>query len=311
MLDLAGDRVFAWAPGPIEPERQKSLSWLDAGGMETPIDIPKGALLGGRISPDGAQLLVAYHYQGKEAEVIDVSRGSRRNVTFNGDTRRAIWGPGPERITFVYWPRRAIEDLQPKDRRQTGEPEVLWDGGGFLFLGLGSWSRDGKTLAFIVHGSKGNDIWLMEEGNQPRPFVASGFDEMHPDFSPDGRWLVYSSNEPARTEVFVKPLTGDGPARQVSVGGGSEPLWARDGSAIFYWDLTAFEQVSGKLGGQPSALFRVRVNPVAGGLDLATQEKVLEALRVWAGPGQSWDVAPDGRFRHCQAANRGRPPSLV
>jgi eukaryotic-like serine/threonine-protein kinase len=299
MLDVSGSWVFAWVPGSVTPERQSSLVWVDTSGRETPVDLPKGQLISSRVSPDGKRLLVSYGYPGRQVEVIDVARGARRNVTFEMNPSWAIWGPGPDRITFMSdheGPRRIYSrklDARPE------EVETLWKGTGPGYHSLGSWSSDGKTLAFTVSEEKtGHDIWLLEPGKEPHPFVASRFNEVQPDISPDGRWLLYASNEPGRFEVFVKPLTGEGPSRQVSVGGGSAPqapLWSRDGSAMFYWGRTP-PTASQPRGNQ--ALFRVRVSAGREGLAFGLPEKLFEGEYgwVWVRPGRGWDVAPDGRF---------------
>jgi serine/threonine-protein kinase len=62
--------------------------------------------------------------------------------------------------------------------------------------------------------------------------------ESHPRLSPDGKWLVYQSNEGGRFEVYVRPFPNNGPRVQVSNQGGTEPIWARSGNTIFYRTLT-------------------------------------------------------------------------
>ena len=69
---------------------------------------------------------------------------------------------------------------------------------------------------------------------QPRPIVQTRFNEAYPDFSPDGHWLAYASNESGRTEVYVQPYPGPGPRQQVSTDGGTGPAWSRDGRELFY-----------------------------------------------------------------------------
>ena len=205
----------------------------------------------------------------------------------------AIWGPGPDRTTFT------SDHEGPKgiySRRIDAGPEeieTLWKASGNE-PALGSWSPDGRTLAFVVGAEKtGWDIWLLEKGREPRPFVASRFNEWHPDISPEGRWLLYTSAEPGRPEVFVRPLSGEGSPRQVSVGGGKEPLWSRDGTALFY--RGRIPQPPDQPDG-PESLFRVSVKAGGGGLAFGRPEKLFDIEYSNASPGHSWDVAPDGRF---------------
>jgi dipeptidyl aminopeptidase/acylaminoacyl peptidase len=78
---------------------------------------------------------------------------------------------------------------------------------------------------------------------QPVPLLTSIDDDKQPRVSPDGKWLAYVSNQSGREEVYVRPLSGGGARVAVSTGGGGEPLWARDGSHLYYraggWLLAA------------------------------------------------------------------------
>jgi len=100
-----------------------------------------------------------------------------------------------------------------------------------------SWSRDG-TLAFVErNATSGQDILGLPpgEGTTPRrPSPNGRVDEAHPDWSPDGRWIAYDSNESGRSEVYVRPYPGPGARYPVSRDGGSSPAWAGDGRDLFY-----------------------------------------------------------------------------
>jgi serine/threonine protein kinase len=95
-------------------------------------------------------------------------------------------------------------------------------------------SRDG-IVAFAV-GSPQDDIQTLRLDNGvTSDFVATPAREHMANFSPDGRWLAYTSNESGQDEVYVRPFPRtDGEARLVSIGGGSGPVWAPDGSSLYY-----------------------------------------------------------------------------
>jgi len=99
------------------------------------------------------------------------------------------------------------------------------------------WSSDGRFLAYTESSRKtAEDIWLLPlEGlRKPVPFAQTGFDEAEPRFSPDGRWIAYTSDESGDTEIYVALRQGSSQRTRVSTGGGHTPRWRRDGRELFY-----------------------------------------------------------------------------
>jgi eukaryotic-like serine/threonine-protein kinase len=121
------------------------------------------------------------------------------------------------------------------------------------------------------------------------PLIQTTFNERNGEFSPDGRWLAYESDESGQEEIFVRPFPDvNGGRWQVSTGGGSEPLWARSGRELFYR-------------GPDGALLGVAV-AVEGSASFRTGKPVrLVEGRYYAGagsgaaPGRTYDVSPDGQ----------------
>ena len=300
-VDAASDGLLAWFPGSVTPPYVRSLAWVDASGKEVPLEggPTTGPVLGGRISPDGQRVLLTYNYPGMQAEVVDLVRRARRRVTFGANPIWAIWGPGPDRITFTSDHEGPVALYTRRLEAGPEEIEPLWKPSESAELCLGSWSRDGKVLAFNRCPRTGScAIWLLEPGKEPRPFGASTFQERWPDVSPDGQWLLYTSDAPGHPEVFARPLSGQGDTLQVSAGEGQEPHWSRDGASVYYR-----RPVEGKAG--HVALFRVRVTKVAGSLAFAVPERLFAGAHSRIGPGHSWDVGPDGSFLMVKSADQG------
>ncbi len=151
MLDVSGIPGPRLGPrAPSSRNAESALVWVDTSGKETPVDIPKGPILGARVSPDGERILVLLRLSG------EAGRGPRRRT--RGSPQRDLRdesdvGPSGD-------PGRTGSRSRPitKGRRRIysrridagpDEVETLWKGSDSCDLALGSWSRDGKTLAFV------------------------------------------------------------------------------------------------------------------------------------------------------------------
>ena len=129
----------------------------------------------------------------------------------------------------------------------------------------------------------GSDIWTFSlETRTPSVVLATRFNESAATFSPDGRLLAYVSDEAGHNEVFVQPFPGPGAKRQVSVGGGTSPVWSRQAGEIFYQRGTEIMAVS--LGTGPSREPSPPRKVVRGVVPLTTNDVMA-----------SWDLGPGGR----------------
>jgi hypothetical protein len=99
------------------------------------------------------------------------------------------------------------------------------------------WSPDGRFLLYRLEAAATRgDVWVLPLGGdrKPFPFVATEFQETRAQFSPDGRWVSYESDESGRPEVYARPFPGPGGRFQVSVAGGIEARWHPNGKEIFF-----------------------------------------------------------------------------
>ena len=162
-------------------------------------------------------------------------------VTAEGRNSRAIWAPDGRRVTYAS-ATSGQEVIVSKAADGSGDAESL-----SRFRGQpSSWSPDGRALAFVWSlegGLSKNGVWILRIGDEePRPFVGSRFTELYPEFSPDGRWIAYTSDETGRQEVYAQPFPGPGERRQLSNNGGTQPAWARNGRELFYTEIEARTQ---------------------------------------------------------------------
>ena len=77
----------------------------------------------------------------------------------------------------------------------------------------------------------------MDGNRKPFPVIQTDFDERDGQFSPDGKWIAYESNESGRFEIYVQPFPGPGGKWQMSTNGGAQVRWRPDGKELFYIGL--------------------------------------------------------------------------
>jgi Tol biopolymer transport system component len=145
-----------------------------------------------------------------------------------------VWSPDGERIVFAS-SRKGRFDIYVKSFGGSGAEELAFESQVDKFTD--SWSRDGRFFAFVAADPKTLfDIWVLpiEEDGEPTAFLQTEFVEVNPRFSPDGRWILYQSNESGSFEVYVAPFPGPGRKWQISLAGGLDPKWRSDGREIFY-----------------------------------------------------------------------------
>ncbi len=232
-LGISDTGSLIYAPGGVPPPRSNSLVWVDQRGIEQPAAALQFPFYAPRLSPDNQR--IAYTTIGPEWQVYvyDLGRGTNSRLTGEGWTFYTIWTPDGKRLLFS-WGKSTADSLfwQPYDGSLPMERLTTSEYG----QRPGSWSSDGKTVAFVdYHPDTGSDIAMLDvRSGRVTPFLNSQFNERYPEFSPDGHWIAYTSDESNRFEVYVRPFPGPGMKQQVSSEGGSEPLWARNGKQLFY-----------------------------------------------------------------------------
>jgi len=188
------------------------------------------------ISPDGRRLAVHRAINGNtDIWIVDLDRGVFSRATFNpAADSSAVWSPDGTTLMFQS-PRTGRGDLY-RLRLATGaiEEPVFQDARDKWPT---DWSPDSRFVLFNRNGgTTGRDIWALplSKSEPPLAVAESAFDEEDAQFSPDGRWIAYQSNESGRFEIYVQSFPSRNRKVQISKNGGAQVRWRHDGRELFY-----------------------------------------------------------------------------
>jgi Tol biopolymer transport system component len=219
------------------------LSWFDRTGKPLG-SVGKPAPYGNvALARDGKRALVSLidSQNGSDLWLLDLGRdGLATRFTFDPANQNApLWSPDGSRLVFSS-NRKGSFALYQKASSGAGSEEVLLAAD--TNMTATSWSSDGRFLLYTVLSrlSRSNDIWVLplSGDKKPFPFLESPANEVEGQFSPDGRWISYTSTESGRNEVYVRSFPDAGGRWQVSTGGGGQSSWRPDGKEIFYVEVT-------------------------------------------------------------------------
>jgi serine/threonine-protein kinase len=216
-------------PRYIDPS---SLVWVDRQGRGTPTEAVERGFRQPRLSPDGQRLLVDIRdSRSRDIWIYDFRLSQLSRVTTDeGET--PIWSPDG---SSVAWAGRADGKYHVVLKRSDGSDveRRIWSTDEHIHLN--DWAPDGQSL--LLNATHGQQHTLVEVTLQPqvstRPFRKSKSNEYGATISPDGRRVAFVSDESGPAEVFLTARNGVGKV-QVSSGGGTEPVWSRDGRELFY-----------------------------------------------------------------------------
>jgi serine/threonine protein kinase len=286
----------------------RQLTWLDRSGKSVgAIGAPDTADLSQvEPSPDGKRIAVVRVVNGNvDVWLIDAARGIPTRFTFDAAADRyPVWSPDGNRIVFqanrrkgplnLYWKLSNRDGAEDELLLESNQPKAPVD-----------WSPDGHFLLFRSGDLQtGSDLWILPvHGNKkPVPFLKTPFEERNGQFSPDGKWVAYESNESGRFEIYVQPFPGPGRKVPISSNGGAQPRWNKNGKEIFYVSLDS------KLTAAP-----VKVSPDGESIESGTPA-TLFPVRIPGGPvtafgRQEYAVSSDGqRFLVNLAADEAASP---
>lgn len=298
-LAVSASGTFVYTAAPSRAAARE-LVWVDRDANATPIDSGwRAGFTSVALSPDGKGLAVGIQDDGNNHVWIKRLDRAPAKLTLEGDFHdRPAWTADGRAVVFVSRGRQNW-DLYQRPVDGSAPPQLLLDE--VEYLVDAEYSRDGKWLlyqeAYTLFAARMDEdrarIRLVEfpsDASTPRGSLMRNNGQYTPRLSPDGRWLAYTSDEEmtgkstGRDEVYVRPFPNTGGAKwRVSVGGGYEPRWSRDGRELYY------KNFRGDL---------VAATVLLGGTFAVGEQRVLFSTEGYLSNYgfRTYDVAPDGRF---------------
>ncbi len=279
--------TLVYAAGGETVERRR-LAWVDRRGRIEPLPADAGFYANPRLSPDGRRVVVEAL---NDLWVYDLQNAAFNRVTFRGVNQHAVWSPDGRRLALSSSHGTALPTVFWVDADGGGTFEPVGRSGGVQFPA--SWNGADNVLAYARHPgawpdaeSGGWDIWASHPGaaTPEARLMHTPFNEDQPIFSPDGRLLAYVSDETGRRDVYVRAYPSLGQRTRISVEGGTEPVWSRDGRELFFRHGRRY--------------YSVEVAWTGGEIRASRPVLMFEGEFVLASliPGfPSYDVAPDGQ----------------
>ena len=284
-FDASRNGILVYQTGSMASGSQ--LLWLSRDG-KPPVRLGEISNFHGlHLSPDGRRLAVAMGDPSSALWIYDIARGVRTRFTFQATSDAApLWSPDGKRIAFMEraQPGGAL-DIYVKDASGSGKEEVLFSDN--QEKAVTDWSTDGRYILYtVIPAGLANAIWVLPlfGDRKPQPFLQAGAESYLNGavFSPDGKWIAYSSRESGRSEVYLTNFPEPKGKWQVSTLGGRDPCWRRDGKALMYMGIDR-------------TLMQAPISFRGDGVEIGTVQPYVTTNSVTLRFGGAYDLAPDGR----------------
>jgi len=223
-----------------------TMMWVDRQGIEQSVPAPARVYREIRLSPDGKRVVssisdVSTQRVGADLWVFDLTRHTLNRISFEDTATNPVWTPDCARLVYNSGPFASRRPLFSTMADSSTQPKLL--GGTDTWLVPASISRDGLLIGSrptTINGTSGALMVLNLKPDaaaapaKPEPFLDARFSRDNPQFSPDGKWVAFQSNQTGANEIFVVPYPGPGGIMQISSGGGTDPRWNHNGRELFF-----------------------------------------------------------------------------
>jgi len=285
---VARNGTIAYLPGEVDLA-DRVLVAVNRGGTTRSLGLAPGLYASPRVSPDGSQIALAVptaagpSFRNPDIWRFDTASRAMIRVTTDSSSVRPAWSRDGERIVYakrdpidtVIWSRPLFRSEAPsplfRAKRPIADFAIGREGGyGIIKMESGT--------------NASNDLWMvhMDSLDAPRPYLTEPYGETTPSISPDGTVLAYAANRTGRYEIYLRPLSDGAADIQVSVNGGTEPVWSRKGDELFYRG--------------PGHIMAARVVRTPRLVVTRRDSLFRDLFGRYGGQSQNYDVLPSGEF---------------
>jgi serine/threonine-protein kinase len=300
-----GTLVLGNSNGADRTDQLHTIVWVDRSGRETPIAAPARRYQYPQISPDGARVAVSALGEMADLWIWNLASATQTRLTLEPSTEATpLWTPDGKRLVFASNRADGVFNIWWQAADGTGSAERLTASPFAVFPT--SVSPDGQQVVYwAATPTDGRDLMMiaLDGSRRVTALLQTPADEWSGTISPDGRWLAYESNGSGQPDVYVRPFPRmDQGQWQVSMAGGRQRLWFRDGTELFFFSLEG-------------EFMRMRVSAEAGRFGVGTPDRLFEH-RYGSDPAglvaRSYDVSPDGqRFLLLKSASGSDTPATA
>jgi Tol biopolymer transport system component len=272
-----------------------ALPGRTADNLEDPAVSPDGRRIALRLIPTGTG-------GGQDLWILDRQQSTLTRFTVGGG-QAPVWSRDGRRIAYYVLGQNGVTGgIYVRSADQTGTPQLVLAG---TNLFPAAWLPGNGALVFtaVSRPKTRSDVGAITLGDSvPRWILNSEFNEQHPQLSPDGRRLAFSSDRTGKFEVYVQPMAepaggsvaGLVAATQISTEGGESPRWSPDGRTVYYI--------------QGTSIVAATLDPGAG-IAVANRKVVMDGgVTDLNSQNVNWDIFPDGKqFLYIDQVGQGLP----
>jgi Tol biopolymer transport system component/predicted Ser/Thr protein kinase len=235
IASASGTGAVAYVTRQVTNQR---LAWVDLAGHETAsLPVAPGPYFFGSLAPDDRRVALTRSETADASDIwiADLERGVATRLTDEpGANEGPRWSPDGTRIAYT-WSNNSPQVV--KIRSLAGDTVTTLLESDPLFKRFHGWSPDGQSILYSrLDPATQWDLWVLPLGGDrtPRPYLRTRFNETAGEISPDGRWIVYDSDESGQVEAYVQSFPTPGGKYQVTTGGGANFGWSTDGRQLYY-----------------------------------------------------------------------------